>query len=134
MQLTSSRKLISETTLPADQLDRVAAADRINASAAYRRAGDAIGTIDRLLIDKVGGKIAYAVIAIAADGHDGDRQQPLPWCVLTYDPLMGGYLVNLDGSVLENGPTFRRDEAIDWNSESFNRRLHDYYRAPHFWI
>ena len=118
MQLTSVRNLMSETTLPADQLDRVVAADRINASAVY----------------KVGGKIAYAVIAIAADGHDGDRQQSLPWCVLTYDPLMGGYLVNLDGSVLENGPTFRRDEAIDWNSESFNRRLHDYYRVPHFWI
>ena len=39
-----------------------------------------------------------------------------------------------DRSVLENGPTFRRDEAIDWNSEPFNRRLHDYYSVPHFWI
>jgi hypothetical protein len=38
------------------------------------RAGDALGTIDRLLIDKVSGKITYAVIAIAA-GPDGDRRQ-----------------------------------------------------------
>jgi hypothetical protein len=134
MQLTSINKLASETTPPVDQVERVVAADRVNASAVYSRAGDALGTVDRLLIDKVTGKIAYAVIAIAAAGREGDRRQPLPWCVLTYDPLMGGYLVNLDRSVLESGPTFRRDEAIDWNSESFNRRLHDYYSVPHFWI
>jgi hypothetical protein len=132
MQLTSINKRASEATPPVGRLDRVVAADRVNASAVYSRAGDALGTVDRLLIDKVSGKIAYAVISIA--GRDGDRRQPLPWCVLTYDPLMGRYLVNLDRSVLENGPTFRRDEAIDWNSESFNRRLHDYYSVPHFWI
>ena len=108
-------------------------ADHVNGSAVRTRAGDALGMIDRLLIDKVSGKITYAVIAIAA-GPDGDRRQPLPWCVMTYDPLMGGYLVNLDHRVLENGPTLRRDENVDWNSEPFNRRLHDYYRVPHFWI
>ena len=130
MQLTSVKKVTSGTMLPVGQLERVVTADRVNASAVYSRAGDALGTVDRLLIDKVSGKIAYAVISIG----DGDRRQPLPWCVLTYDALLGGYLVNLDRSVLENGPTFRRDEAIDWNSESFNRRLHDYYSVPHFWI
>ncbi|HZF33849.1 MAG TPA: PRC-barrel domain-containing protein [Candidatus Angelobacter sp.] len=134
MQLTSVKKVTSGTMLPVGQLERVVTADRVNASAVYSRAGDALGTVDRLLIDKVSGKIAYAVIAIGADGRDGDRRQPLPWCVLTYDPLMGGYFVNLDRGVLENGPTFRRDEAVDWNSESFNRRLHDYYSVPHFWI
>ena len=130
MQLTAFKTLTSETTLPVGKVERVVTAERVNASSVYSRAGDALGTVDRLLIDKVSGKIAYAVIALA----DGDRRQPLPWCVLTYDPIMGGYLVNVDRSVLENGPTFRRDEAIDWNSEPFNRRLHDYYSVPHFWI
>ena len=134
MQLTSVKKVASETTLPVARIERVVAADRVNTCAVYSRAGDAIGTVDRLLIDRVSGKIAYAVIAIAADGSGSGRQQPLPWCVLTFDPLMGGYLVNLDRSVFENGPTFRSDEAVDWNSEAFNRRLHDYYSVPHFWI
>ena len=131
MQLTSINKLASEMTAPVGQVERIVPTDRVNTCAVYSRAGDAIGTVDRLLIDKVSGKIAYAVIAIAADG---DRRQPLPWCVLTYDALMGGYLVNLDRRIFENGPTFRRDEAVDWNSEPFNRRLHDYYNVPHFWI
>lgn len=98
MQLTSINKLSSEMTPPVAQVERVVTADHVNGSAVRTRAGDALGTIDRLLIDKVSGKITYAVIAIAA-GPDGDRRQPLPWCVMTYDPLMGGYLVNLDQRV-----------------------------------
>ena len=133
MQLTYLSKLASEITPQVGQIERVVAADRVNASAVYSRAGAELGTIDRLLIDKVSGKIAYAVIAITA-GSDGDRRRPLPWCVLTYDPLVGGYLVNLDRRVFESGPTFLRDEAVDWNSEPFNRELHDYYSVPHLWI
>jgi hypothetical protein len=48
--------------------------------------------------------------------------------------MIGGYLVNLDRKVLESGPTFELDETVDWNSEALNRRLHDYYYVPHFWI
>jgi hypothetical protein len=130
MQLTTIKKLTSDPALPADQVERVVAADRVNATAVYSRAGVALGTVDRLMIDKISGRIADAVIAIGG----GDRHQALPWSVLNYDPLLGGYLVNLDRKVLENGPTFARDEAVDWNNEGWNRQLHDYYRVPHFWI
>jgi len=128
MQLTIVKKLTSDPALPVDQVERVVAADRVNATAVYSRTGVALGTVDRLMIDKVSGRIA--VIAIGGGG----RHQALPWSVLSYDPLLDGYLVNLDRKVIENGPTFARDEAVDWNNEGWNRQLHDYYRVPHFWI
>jgi hypothetical protein len=134
MQLTIVKKLASEATLPVGQLERIVAADRVNASAVYSRVGTAVGTIECLLIDRVSGKITYAIVATAGAGRDGFRRQALPWSVLTYDPLMGAYLVNLDRKVLERGPTFGADEKVDWNSEELNRRLHDYYSVPHFWI
>ena len=122
------------STIPISQAERIVTANRINASAVFSRAGHALGTLDRLLIDRVSGKIAYAVVAVAAVGCNEERRQALPWGVLTYDPLMAGYLVNLDRKVLESGPTFEPDETLDWNSEALNRRLHDYYRVPHFWM
>ncbi len=130
MQLTTVENLTSDPALPVHQVERVVAVDRVKATAVYSRAGVALGTVDRLMIDKISGRIAYAVIAIG----DGGRRQALPWSVLNYDPLLDGYLVNLDRKVLENGPTFARDEAVDWNNEGWNRQLHDYYRVPHFWI
>ncbi len=133
MQLTKVKKLTSERALPVDPFERVVSVDRINASTVYSRAGDALGRVDCVLLDKVSGKITYALVAVAG-GCKGERRQALPWSVLTYDPLMGGYLVNLDRKVLESGPTFELDETVDWNSEALNRRLHDYYCVPHFWI
>jgi sugar lactone lactonase YvrE len=47
---------------------------------------------------------------------------------------MGGYFVNLDRKILENGPAFGPDETVNWNSETWNRRLHEYYCVPHFWV
>jgi hypothetical protein len=134
MQLMTVKKQTSKAALPIDQAERVVAADRINGSAVYSRAGNALGTVECLMIDKVGGKIAYAVIAVTAVGSECSRRQALPWSVLTYDPLMGGYFVNLDRKILENGPTLGPDETVDWNNQAWNRQLHEYYSVPHFWI
>jgi hypothetical protein len=134
MQLMTVKKQTSKAALPIDQAERVVAADRINGSAVYSRTGNALGTVECLMIDKVGGKIAYAVIAIAAVGSECSRRQALPWSVLTYDPLMGGYFVNLDRKILENGPTLGPDETVDWNDQTWNRQLHEYYSVPHFWV
>jgi PRC-barrel domain len=134
VQLKDATTLTSESAPPFGQFERLITADGVAASHVYSRAGDTLGTVERLLIDRVSGRITYAIIAITAAGPNSDRRQPLPWSVLTYDPLMGGYLVNLDRKVLENGPTFASGSPVDWNSETWNRRLHEYYRVPHFWI
>jgi hypothetical protein len=66
MPLTRVKKLTSERALPADQFERVVTVDRVNASAVYSRAGDALGRVDCVLIDNVSGKITYALVVIAA--------------------------------------------------------------------
>lgn len=134
MQLKDAKTLTSEPAPPFARFERLVTADGVAASHVYNRAGDALGTLERLLLDRVSGRIAYAIIAIAAQGPNSGRRQALPWSVLTYDPLVGGYLVNLDHEVLQNGPTLGPDSAVDWNSEAWNRRLHEYYRVPHFWM
>ena len=134
MQLTTVERQTSKAALPIDEVERVVATDRIDGSAVYSRTGNSLGTVECLMIDKVSGKIAYAVIAIAAVGGECSRRQALPWSVLTYDSLMGGYFVNLDRKILENGPSLGPDEIANWNSETWNRQLHEYYSVPHFWI
>ena len=134
MQLTTVKKQTSTAALPIDEIERVVATSRIDGSTVYSRTGNVVGTVDCLMIDKVSGKIAYAVIAIDAAVTERFRHQALPWSVLAYDPVTGGYFVNLDRRILENGPTFGLDEIVNWNSEAWNRQLHEYYAVPHFWI
>ena len=134
MQLTTVKRQTSKTALPIDEVERVVAANRIDGSAVYSRTGNSLGTVECLMIDKISGKIAYAIVAIVTMGSEYPRRQALPWSVLTYDSLIGGYFVNLDRKILENGPTLGLDEITNWNSETWNRRLHEYYSVPHFWI
>jgi hypothetical protein len=47
------------------------------------------------MIDKMSGKVAYAVISYGGFLGMGEDHYPTPWSNLKYDTNLGGYLVNL---------------------------------------
>ena len=63
------------------------------------------------MIDKTAGKVTYAVMSFGGFLGIGDRYHPLPWDVLTYDTGQGGYMVDLDRSMLEAAPTYASSET-----------------------
>jgi hypothetical protein len=63
-----------------------------------------IGSVERLMIDKLSGKVAYAVISYGGFLGMGEELYPTPWSNLKYDTNLGGYLVNLTKDQLENAP------------------------------
>ena len=62
----------------------------------------------------------------------GEESYPLPWSVLTYNPKLGGYEVNLTEEQLESAPKFRDD--WDWSDRRTNERIYDYYGVPPYWL
>ncbi len=80
---------------------RLIAADQVQGTTIYNPNGDNLGSVEDVMIDKVTGKIAYAVVGFGGFLGIGNRHYPLPWEKLSYDPSMGGYVVDLDRSVLE---------------------------------
>jgi PRC-barrel domain len=60
-----------------------------------RSNGDTIGEIERVMIDKISGKVAYAVMSFGGFLGMGEDHYPLSWSVLTYNPTLGGYEVEL---------------------------------------
>jgi hypothetical protein len=63
----------------------------------------------------------------------GDRYHPLPWSVLTYDTGQGGYMVDLDRTMLEGAPTYGASESPDWGDRRWGQQVHEYYRARPYW-
>ena len=59
-------------------------------------------------------------------GWNGARLA-LPWKALTYEPNIGGYVVDLDKSRLEDAPSYERGERPDWADPAYGRRLDDFY-------
>jgi hypothetical protein len=116
-----------------DETQDLIASDKVEGTAVYNRAGEKLGSIHTLMIDKISGKVAYAVLSFGGFLGIGDRYHPLPWRVLTYDTGMGGYTVDLDRSVLEGAPTYASSETPDWGDRRWGEQLHQYYGARPYW-
>src|ERR1700716_1058510 len=88
--------------------------DKVEGTPVCRSNGDIIGEIERVMIDKISGKVAYAVMSFGGFLGMGEDHYPLPWSVLTYNPTLGGYEVELTEQQLKNAPKYSRHESWDW--------------------
>ena len=119
-----------EETLEKRETFDLIAADKVEGTAVYNSRGEKLGSIERVMIDKSSGKVAYAVMSFGGFLGIGDKHHPLPWHVLRYDTDKGGYVVNLDRKMLEGAPTIAADdENFDWSDPAWNRSVQDYYNT-----
>jgi sporulation protein YlmC with PRC-barrel domain len=86
--------------------------DRVEHVTVYGRDGTKLGTIERLMLDKVSGMVAYAVIKTGG---------------LRYDPKRQAYETELTLDDLRTGPSEFDGDAFDWGDRSRS------YRHPQYW-
>jgi hypothetical protein len=109
------------------------ASDRVEGTAVRRPNGDMIGHIERLMIDKVTGKVSYAVLSFGGFLGMGSNLLPLPWARLCYSTRFEAYQLDIDDDELKNAPSFRADKDFDWGDRSQEAALHRYYGIPPYW-
>ena len=103
------------------------AASKVNGTTVYNPAGDKLGSIYDVMLDKRSGKADYAVMSFGGFLGMGEKYHPLPWNQLRYDEGFGGYVVNLDRRMLEGGPAYETADASLWGDDTWGRRVDDYY-------
>ena len=109
------------------------AAGKVEGTTVYNRAGEKLGSIDDIMIDKVSGRAIYAVMSFGGFLGMGEMFHPLPWATLKYDANRGGYVVDLDKKLLEGAPNYDRDSDFEWTPD-YGRRVDSYYNVPSYWI
>lgn len=108
----------------------VISSDRVEGTNVYNDAGDKLGSIDELMIDKRSGHVRYAVLEFGGFLGMGTDRYPLPWDVLKYDTSREGYVVPVDKKQLESAPHYTKDSRPDYD-EKFGRSVSDYYGVPY---
>jgi hypothetical protein len=106
--------------------------DKVDGTAVYGADQQKIGSVERVMIDKISGKVAYAVISYGGFLGIGDDHYPTPWSNLKYDTNLGGYLVNFTKDQLEQAPKYSSEDDWKWSREN-DERVYEYYRAAPFW-
>ena len=104
--------------------------DKVEGTAVYGADDSKIGTVQRVMIDKVSGKIAYAVVSFGGFLGMGEEYYPMPWSKLDYDTDLGGYRVDITEERLRGAPNFSRSTDWDWSNRTNDERVYKYYNEP----
>lgn len=116
----------SQDALKRTETHALIAADKVEGTPVYDAKGEKMGSIHRIMIDKMTGKVSYAVMSFGGFLGIGDRYHPLPWNMLTYDEGREGYVVNLSREKLKGAPSYAEHEMA-WNDPRFGTTVIDYY-------
>jgi len=105
-------------------------ASRVEHVPVFDDAGNQIGHIEDLSIDRITGQVIYAIMSFGGFLGIGKRYHPLPWDRLHYDRAMAGYIVNLDRAALRDAPHYGAEdlEVFDGHEQqSHSTTIYNYY-------
>ena len=104
--------------------------DKVEGTAVYGADRQKIGSIERVMIDKMSGKVSYAVLSFGGFLGIGDDHYPLPWQSLKYDSGLGGYVTGVTRTQLEGAPRYSNDNTWNWGDAARAKSVNDYYGTP----
>jgi PRC-barrel domain len=104
--------------------------DKVDGTAVYGADNRKIGNVQRVMIDKISGKVAYAVISFGGFLGMGEDYYPMPWVNLKYDTNLSGYRVGVTEDQLKGAPKYNRNSDWDWSDRQRDQAVYDYYHTP----
>lgn len=117
---------MADSNIATDETTRLIASNKVEGTAVYNTQGEKLGSIHNFMVDKLSGQVEYAVLSFGGLFGMGGDYYPLPWSMLTYDTDQGGYVVNLDKSVLEKAPRYSGGSEPSFDRD-YGREIHGYY-------
>jgi len=106
--------------------------NRVEGTPVHDPHGKRIGTIHHLVIEKVSGRVVYAVMSFGGFLGIGAHEHTIPWEKLTYDTQLGGYRTDITQEQLTGAPVTYGDEVL-WEDRRREREVHDYWKVPPYY-
>jgi hypothetical protein len=96
----------------------------------YGAGDEKIGEIDHLMIDKISGRVTYAVMSFGGFLGLAHSHYPIPWAALKYDIELGGYRTGITEGQLKDAPSYSDDS---WGDRDWETRTHTAYGVSPYW-
>jgi len=123
---------MATTTTDTRETTSLIGSDKVEGTAVYGADRNKIGSIERVMLDKISGKVAYAVLSFGGFLGMGEDYYPVPWSTLNYDTNLGGYKVNFTEDQIKKAPRYNESTGWHWNREN-EQRVYSYYQARPYW-
>lgn len=96
-------------------------------------AGQKIGQIEDVMLDKLSSSIMFAVVGFGGFLGMAEKYHPIPWSALKYDPEAKAYVVSYSKAQLEAAPAGSIDELTSSESLAYRDKSYDYYKTERYW-
>jgi hypothetical protein len=115
-----------QSEVAVDETRNLISADKVIGTKVYNRREEHLGSVYGLMLNKLNGQVAYAIMSFGGFLGLGESYHPLPWRMMTYDTRLEAYVVDLDRSRLEQAPRYTTEP--DW--DTYRKQVDDYYPVP----
>ena len=96
-------------------------------------AGNHVGEIKDIVLDKLTNNIMFAVVSFGGVLGMGEKYHPLPWKELDYDPAQNCYVISRTREQLEAAPADSLAQLTANDGMAYRDRAFDYYKTPRYW-
>jgi hypothetical protein len=110
-----------------DETGNLILAGKVTGTNVYNRQSEKLGSVYDVMLNKLNGQVAYAIMSFGGFLGMGESYHPLPWRALTYDTGLGGYVVDIDRSRLEGAPHYTTGAEPDWSDRAYSQSIDHYY-------
>ena len=115
------------------ETSRLISSEKVTGTSVENTKGDSLGHIEEIMIDKISGRVGYAVLNYGSFLGMGGKLFALPWDILKYDTGRNAYVVGIPEDRLKNAPSFDAGTEPNWGDPQYTKELHDYYGSKADW-
>src|SRR5215510_8857233 len=106
-------------------------AKKVIGTSVKNSAGQKIGTVEDIVLDKLSNNIVYAVVGFGGFLGMNEKFHPVPWSALDYVESENSYVVPFTREQLQSAPSDSL-EALTRNdgAAKYATRVEEYYKMP----
>jgi sporulation protein YlmC with PRC-barrel domain len=105
---------------------RAISAARVKGTTVYNTAGESIGHVEDVILDKMSDKIMFAALGFGGFLGIGEKYHAIPWAMLDYDKEKGGYVVAMSKEALKAAPVYDLSDLLK-DDGAIGRHVDAYY-------
>ena len=117
---------MAEHEIPREETLTLISSDKVEGTPVFNRRSEKLGSIHTLMVDKESGQVQYAVMSFGGLLGMGSDYYPLPWDSLTYDPEVGGYVVDIDKETLKSAPHYQASDTPRYD-RAYGESIYGHY-------
>lgn len=111
----------------------VIGSDRVEGTSVFGKERNKIGTVRRIMIDKLTGQARDVEVSVGAFLGMGGELHSLPWEKLEYDTELGGYKLDVTEDQLKSAPTYNEADRDRQHDRDYQSRVYSYWVVTPYW-